>query len=59
MTQIMELLERLKKIKDNTDTLGDGQAVYMDDMTEAEYADYQHQEENGWGKVYKKLKELL
>jgi hypothetical protein len=32
---------------------GDGNAVFLEDMTEEEYQDYLHKEKNGWKNFYK------
>lgn len=34
---------------------GDGRAVFLPDMTEEEYAEYDRNEVQGWGKVLAKL----
>lgn len=38
-----------------TEPIGDGQAVFLPDMTEQEYEEYLKDEVNGWKKFKKKL----
>lgn len=35
--------------------VGDGKAIYLGDMTDEEYATYERDHVNGWGKVLNKL----
>ena len=38
---------------------GDGNAVFLEDMTPAQFADYQHHEQDGWNNFYKKFLPFL
>lgn len=48
--------ETLKKMLEVDMPLGDGKAEYLgDEMSEPEFQEYAHNEENGWGAALKKL----
>jgi len=38
--------------------IGNGKAVFLSDMTENEYEEYDHLENKGWKGFYKKIKNL-
>jgi hypothetical protein len=46
--------ETLRKVLSGA-PLGDGKAVFLPEMTDAEYDKYRHEEKRGWGKFYDKL----
>lgn len=53
---MMKILREAEKEQTNKDSIGDGKAVYMDEMSDSEYAEYEKMELNGWNKFYNKLK---
>ena len=56
MKEIKERLEMLEKLEaKNKEPIGDGQAVFMDDMTDEEFQDYQTMEVKGWKRFYDKI----
>lgn len=48
------MLEKLEE--KNNEPIGDGQAVFMDDMTQEEYEEYDLMENKKWKKFYDKVK---
>lgn len=56
-SEIMEKMEvlknRLGQIED--EPVGDGKAIFLSDMSEQEFSDYERNHLNGWGKVLNKL----
>lgn len=51
--QLREVADALEKAKQERE--GDGNAVFLPDMTEEEYEEYVRLEERGWKGFYKKL----
>ena len=51
MKEVMATAIQMRK---NRESVGNGKAVYMGDMNEEEYQDYEHNEVLGWKKIYKK-----
>ena len=51
--QLREVADALEKAKQERE--GDGNAVFLSDMTEEEYEEYVRLEERGWKGFYKKL----
>ena len=49
------MMNTTKKIED----IGDGKAVFMGDMTEDEYEEYEKSEINGWKKIYEQINKLI
>lgn len=48
------LIAELKK-REQPPVDGDGKAVFIADMTDAEYIKWKHEEEDGWRAVYNKM----
>jgi len=53
--------DQLRKVADELDRieadvpLGDGGAVFLDDMTEEEFERYEYEQKHGWGSFLKRL----
>ncbi|MAH45453.1 hypothetical protein CMI37_06470 [Candidatus Pacearchaeota archaeon] len=56
----MEDLEKLKGLIENgnIEPIGDGKGVFLPDMDEMEYEEYDRLENKGWKGFYKKVKNL-
>jgi len=55
----MEEIKKFLKEEKSDEPLGDGKAVFLSDMTEEEYEEYQHNVTNGWGGFNKKVKKIF
>jgi len=51
--KMMELREKMSDIP--VEDIGDGKAVFLGEMTDAEYDEYDRNVVQGWGKVLSKL----
>lgn len=50
-----EDINDFKFVGNEPEVIGDGNATFIEPMSESEYAKWRHEEEHGWRGVYNKL----